>query len=172
MRRLQNEFQVFKSHISKRIRYLNDSVKRLTTVPARVSRVSISSANEESININNRSVLEDDESEREGGGRPAELSKNPRSLYTLWHEYEFGIGSRKPAKHFDARDRGANRYNYSKRKVFWDLLSLMIRRGRQANEAIDELYKYYGYKTSLTNILKAMRKERMEGSGFAQFFVS
>ena len=94
------------------------------------------------------------------------------SLYTLWHEYDFGIGSRKAAKHFDARDRGTNRYNYSKRKVFWDLVSLMVRRGRQANEAIEELYKYYRYKTSLTNILKAMRKERMEGSGFAQFFVS
>ena len=170
---LQNEFQVFKSHISKRIRYLNESVKRLTTVPARVNRVSLSCINDDSIAANNRSVHEDgDESEREGEGRPAELSKNPRSLYTLWHEYEFGIGSRKAAKHFDARDRGANRYNYSKRKVFWDLVSLMVRRGRQANEAIDTLYNYYGYKTSLTNILKAMRRERMEGSGFAQFFVS
>ena len=172
---LQNEFQVFKSHISKRIRYLNDSVKRLTTVPARVSKVSLSSRNEDSIGTNNISVHDEDDGEESNWGRegrPAELSKNPRSLYTLWHEYEFGIGSRKAAKDFDVRDRGANRYNYSKRKVFWDLVSLMVRRGRQANEAIDELYKYYGYKTSLTNILKAMRKERMEGSGFAQFFVS
>ena len=135
------------------------------------------SRNEDSIGTtNNISVHEDDGEESsnwEREGRPAELSKNPRSLYTLWHEYEFGIGSRKPAKDFDARDRGANRYNYLKRKVFWDLVSLIVRRGRQANEAIDELYKYYGYKTSLTNILKAMRKERiMEGSSFAQFFVS
>ena len=69
-------------HISKRIRYLNDSVKRLTTVPARVNRVSLSSINDDSIATNNRSVHEDgDESEREGEGRPAELSKNPRPLY-------------------------------------------------------------------------------------------
>ncbi len=82
---LQKEFQVFKSHIiSKRIRYLNDSVKRLTTVPARVSRVSISSRNEDSIGTtNNFSEHEDDGEESsnwEREGRPAELSKNPRSL--------------------------------------------------------------------------------------------
>ena len=50
-------------------------------------------------------------------------------------EYKIGIGSRKAAKDFDARIRGTNRYNYSKCKVFWDLVLLMIRRGRQANEA-------------------------------------
>ena len=67
---LQNEFQVFKSHISKRIRYLNDSVKRLTTVPAIVNRVSLSSVHDDSIATNNCSVHEDgDKSEREGEGK-------------------------------------------------------------------------------------------------------
>ena len=102
----------------------------------------MSSRNEDSVSANNFSALEDGEaSEREGEGRPAELSKNPRSLYTLWHEYKFGIGSRKAANDFVVRDRGANRHNYSKCKVFLYLVSLMVRRGRQANEAIDKLYK-------------------------------
>ena len=122
-------------------------------------RVSLSSTNDDSITTYNCSVHEDgDISEREGKQRPAELSKNHRSLFTLWHEYDFGIGSGKAAKHFYARYRCAKRYNYSKRKVLWDLVMLMVRRCRQANKAIDELYKYYGYKTSLTNILRATRK--------------
>ena len=36
------------------------------------------------------------------------------------------------------------------------------KRQAQANEATDEIYKYYDYNTSLTNIFESMRKERME----------
>ena len=72
---IQNKVQMFESQISTRIRYFHDSVKRLTSVPPRVSRVSMSSAvNDDSVATNNCSILGDsDESERDGEGRPDEL---------------------------------------------------------------------------------------------------
>jgi hypothetical protein len=36
----------------------------------------------------------------------ATLSPNPRTLHLLWHEYEFGISGRKPAKNFTEQERG------------------------------------------------------------------
>ena len=100
---------------------------------------------------------------------PASLSKNPRSLYTLWHEFDFGIAGTKPAKFFSSRDRGANRFTYSKRKTFWDLVVKMVDRGRSANDAIDYIYRYYGFKESVSNIIKKLQKERKEGTGYPQF---
>ena len=100
---------------------------------------------------------------------PVSLSKNPRSLYTLWHEYEFGIAGRMPPKFFSSRDRGANRYTYSKRKTFWDLVVKMVNRGRSANEAIDFIYRYYGFNQSVSNIIKKLQRERKEGTGYPQF---
>ena len=100
---------------------------------------------------------------------PASLSKNPQSSYTLWHEYKFGIAGRKPAKFFGSRDRGTNRYIYSKRKTFWDLVVKMVNRGRSANDAIDYIYRYYGFKESVSNIIKKLQKERKEGTGYPQF---
>ena len=34
------------------------------------------------------------------------------------------------------------------------------------NEAIDETYKYYNYKTGVIHALEAMRKEKMEDQDF------
>jgi hypothetical protein len=47
----------------------------------------------------------------------ARLSPNPRNLHTLWQEYEFGFGGRKPAKDFMAEERGRVKYSYHRRKV-------------------------------------------------------
>ena len=46
--------------------FLNDGIKRLTAVPVRVKRGSISNANENSIVVNNHSILENyEKSKRE-----------------------------------------------------------------------------------------------------------
>ena len=142
-------------------------------VPAKVSRVNTifndSNVTNNSLptpfsQINN--LLDQQDQEQRP---PASLSKNPRSLYTLWHEFEFGIAGRKPAKFFSSRDRGANRFTYSKRKTFWDLVVKMVDRGRSANDAIDYIYRYYGFKESVSNIIKKLQKERKEGTGYPQF---
>lgn len=151
--------------MTKRIKYLADSVNRLTMVPAEVSRTINSSAF-----TNNNSTATPIDIDRMIEGNLASLSRNSKSLYTLWHKYEYEIGSRKPAKCFTSRDRGSIRYNFSKRKVFWDLVVLMANRCREASESIDMIYKHYGYKVSVTFILMRLQRERKMGSDHSQFF--
>jgi hypothetical protein len=160
---LKREMEVLRCQLSKRVKYLGDSVNRLTIVSARV-RTNFYS------NVTNNNSNSNDDGTSDAQPRPVTLCKNPKSLYTLWHEYEYGVGPRKAAKHFSSRDRGANRSSYSKRKAYWDLVLAMVNRGKQANQAIDEIYKHYGYKTSVSNIIKFIQRERTRRTGFLQFF--
>ena len=82
--------------------------------------------------------------------KPATLIKSPRSLHTFWHEYEFGIAGRKPAKFFNSRDRGAIIH----KKFFWDFFVNMVNRGRSANDGIDAIYSQYGFKELVSIIIK------------------
>jgi len=52
------------------------------------------------------------------GIAPASLSPNPKNLFSLWQEYQIGIGGRKAAKHFSQSERGGKtKHKYSGRKV-------------------------------------------------------
>ena len=180
---LTSEIQALRTTFSKKLTYLRSTVNRLTMVPARVPRVN-HSTNFTATDVTNnpslpsQSLVEPtgDPDDDDGGAlelarnaKPATLSKNPRSLHTLWHEYEFGIAGKKPAKFFNSSDRGANRHTYSKRKIFWDLVVKMVNRGRSANDSIDVIYSYYGFKESVSSIIKQLQKERKEGTGYPQF---
>lgn len=49
----------------------------------------------------------------------AKLSDCPRQLHDLWLEYEVGFTGRKAAKDFTDKERGADKYRYYRRNVFW-----------------------------------------------------
>ena len=70
----------------------------------------------------------------------AKLSGCPRFLHDLWLEYEFGFSRRKAAKDFTEKERGANKYRYFRRNVFWMKVSKMIRMGFTAEHACDNIY--------------------------------
>ncbi|ETP46540.1 hypothetical protein F442_07225, partial [Phytophthora nicotianae P10297] len=53
----------------------------------------------------------------------AVLSKRPKDLFELWHEYQIGCGDLKAAKDFTAIERGANKFAFSRRKFFWDVVA-------------------------------------------------
>ncbi len=95
----------------------------------------------------------------------ATLSRNPRTLYLLWHEFEFGIGGRKAAREFTAVERGRAKYAYHRQKVVWDKIAEKIRAGWTANTAIDAIYNHYGRGTSVTIIINTMRRDRIGGVG-------
>jgi hypothetical protein len=92
----------------------------------------------------------------------ATLSKCPKNLYLLWEEYEFGLQGRKPAKRFTTRERGRDRFKYNRRKIVWDQILKMIRRGHSYLTAIDVLYRIYG-DNSVTDIINKMRTDRING---------
>ena len=52
---------------------------------------------------------------------------------------------------------------YNVRKVFWDCISNLIRRGYTSNTAIDKVYSVYGRSNSTSSILKLMRKDKSSG---------
>ena len=95
--------------------------------------------------------------------RNAQLSKCPKSLHDLWKEYVFGFSGNKPAKDFTAKERGAVKHVYSKRNVFWTTVSELIRAGWTADRAIEKIYHVYGGRTSVTNILKILAKDKRAG---------
>ena len=93
----------------------------------------------------------------------ATLTCKSNSIHKLWDEYEFGISNRKPAQQFTSRERGRCKYTYHRRKVVWDQISLMVRRGWNASEACNAIYAAYGPSTSVTKIINQMRRDKKSG---------
>ncbi|KAE8999624.1 hypothetical protein PR001_g19008 [Phytophthora rubi] len=75
------------------------------------------------------------------------LAKRPRDLFELWHEFEFGLNGGKPAKEFTRAERGANKFAYFRRKMFWDIVACLVRAGFTSDTAIDKIYAVYGDST-------------------------
>ena len=92
-------------------------------------------------------------------GRPAVLSM-PRDLYQRWNEFIQGNNGNKPASQFTARERGRFKHKYTRRKVFWDHIQLMVLSGLSINVAIDRMYEVYGREKSVTAILNSLRRDR------------
>jgi hypothetical protein len=83
----------------------------------------------------------------------------------LWHEYEFGIGGRKPAKYFTSAERGKVKHAYTRRKLIWDTISTLVRAGHSVSGAIAMIYDVYGASTSVTNITLLMRRDKQKSGG-------
>ncbi len=75
-----------------------------------------------------------------------------------------GTGGGKPAKAFTQTERGANKFSFSRRRVFWDLAEGMVRRGQSSDVAIDNIYQVYGWNNSVTKILNEMKRDRKRGA--------
>jgi hypothetical protein len=92
-----------------------------------------------------------------------QLSKAPRTLFDLWEEYAFGMAGRKAAKDFTSFERGACRYVYCRRKVFWDCVSKHVNAGYLAVTAIDRILDAYGRSLTVTSILILMSRDKATG---------
>jgi hypothetical protein len=95
--------------------------------------------------------------------RRVALSTCPRDLWVLWREWEQGLGEGKMAKAFTHAERGANKFSFSRQKVFWDMVEDMVKRGNTLDIAIDRIYWVYGWNNSVTKILNEMRKDKRRG---------
>ena len=93
----------------------------------------------------------------------ARLSRCPKTLHLLWDEWINGINGNKSARTFTARERGRVKHVFSKRKIFWDKVSELVRSGDVASSAIDKIYDVYGGGESVTTILKLMQKDKQTG---------
>jgi hypothetical protein len=94
----------------------------------------------------------------------ASLSPAPKDLYQLWNEFLNGIGGRKPAKNFTSHERGRVKHVYGLRNSGWQVILDLVRSGHTAEVAIDRIYAVYGPQTSLTTILRRLKKDRKDGT--------
>jgi hypothetical protein len=76
-------------------------------------------------------------------GGAGTLSPHPRTLYDLWVEYQTGIGGRKAARDFTARERGTDKYQFYRRKHVWDIITNLVNAGVQARVAVDRIYSLW-----------------------------
>ena len=88
------------------------------------------------------------------------LCLSPIFLYTLWLEFEQGVGGRKPAKLFTPTERGRCKHKYCFRKPFWELVVQMIQSGYTSHTAIDKIYDAYGQFGSVTKMLREIKSNR------------
>ena len=95
-------------------------------------------------------------------GSVVKLSKNPKDLYSVWKEWEFGLNGMKAAKDYSYHERGANKFSYCRRKVFWDAVTGLISKGYTSDTAIDRIYLVYGEGRSVCGILKLMARDRRD----------
>ena len=93
----------------------------------------------------------------------AKLYRSPKTLFDLWHEYQFGLNGCNPAKEFALEERGKVKNVYCRRKVFWDVITLLVNVGHTSEVAIDKVYVCYGRGKSVTTILLNMVQDRKRG---------
>ena len=161
---MKSDLQVFKITCNTLLEQLNENVKRVSLIPgARHARTRGGGG------VARIEPPEVDSATNRGNTRRAPpqyqstLMKNPKSLYVLWQEYEFGIGGRKPARQFSSKERGGVKFCYSLRNHYWKLVDKMILRGYTHTAAIDKIYSVYGSKLSTTKILQKIRSDSKTG---------
>jgi hypothetical protein len=93
-----------------------------------------------------------------------ELSPRPKHLADLWLEYTHGIDGRCPAKDIPPHIRGKKPmpHTYGKRKHIWTLIARLVHAGYSPEAAIDRIYQTYGRTTNVTDISKAIVKDKKQ----------
>jgi hypothetical protein len=145
--------------------YQIQNTRQNQTLNSDLNRIAIQPAQRVAQNGNNRNQQQQNNNVAAGNnGGVATLSPTPRSLYTLWQEYQDGIGGRKAARLFTPRERGQVKHKFSRRKVVWETVERLVRGGLQANVAIDRIYQAHGRELNVTKIINRMRTDRRNKS--------
>ena len=145
------QLQLCSNHTDHQFTTLNHNVQQIAAQPAHP------------IGHNARAAALEGIEDTNEAGPVATLSPHPRSIHSLWQEYEFGIGGRKATKDFTAMEWGNVKYNYHRRKVVWDAIAELIRSGWTANTACDRIQEVYGWNLSVTSIINWMQWDQVNG---------
>ena len=150
---LRASLEVFRNSTSNDMKRMNSNITRIGVQPAQVRRP---------VGEETALVLDQNRDGADFVDGSAVLLQTPRDLYIVWHECQFGIGGRKPAKLFTPTERGRCKYVYHRRKVVWDRVASMIQAGYTAETAINSLYSHYGREKPVTAIINEMRRHRVQ----------
>ena len=86
---------------------------------------------------------------------------------TLWNEWEYGIGGRKPAKAWTSVERGAGgntkvKQMFHRRHNVWRIQQLLVNKNRSIGSANALIERTYGSNLSITDISKAIVRDRKQ----------
>ena len=133
---LQNDLTFTRHNILTKLKIISTNIHRISLIPAQVA-TTLNNINNNS-NLSNTPLSPPLSPNLNTGAHDtihptpvirepkAKLAKNLKSLYILWHEFEFGVGDRRAAKTFSRKERGSCRHLYSKRNIFWSLVVEMF----------------------------------------------
>ena len=126
---LLEELSVLKTHLSKKLKYMTDTLNRIAAIPAEITCLSnLSNGTNPSSPSPFHSITDTDtDSSTRAHGR-VRLCRNPKSLYVLWNEYKFGVSGSRPAKNFSRNERGIDRFTFYMKNNFWGLIDQMMKR--------------------------------------------
>ena len=91
----------------------------------------------------------------------ARLSQRPKTLFNLWHEFQFGLDGYKLAKEFSRVERQKSKSVYCHRLLFLGVIEKLVNAGYTSEVAIDKVYKCHC--TTSTKILLKMVIDRKSG---------
>jgi len=138
------------AEMKKQMEKIEKNVKRLSTMPVR--RFPASSGGSGGSSASQQV-------------QPANLCKCPKNLFILWAEYESGVGGNKPARLFTVSERGKVRFMYCRRKIIWDTIEGLVKRGLTSDAAIDQVYNECGgTNTKVNDVVSKLKAFRQNGN--------
>ena len=145
--------------LMKRLEKIERNVRRMSVVPAR--RVASSGGGGVSGANESQAV------------RPANLCKCPKTLYVLWAEFESGVGGNKPARLFTASERGTVKFKYCRRKIVWDVIDDLVKRGLSSDVAIDRVYaECGGPNAKINDVIARLKQFRRHGNNALHMYLA
>ena len=89
----------------------------------------------------------------------------PKNLYVLWSEFDSGVGGNKPTRLFTVSERGKLRFMYCLRKIVWDTIEALGKRGLASDVAHDQIYSECGDQNIKVNdVIKILKYFRQVGN--------
>jgi Transcriptional activator of glycolytic enzymes len=149
--------------INQNFRTVHQNLRRIASAPIRTLAGRQGAGAAETVPAENGANNSVGNHAQAGPALSAELSARPNSLYDLWVEYDTGTGGRKPAREFTYHERGRVKNKYTRRKIVWDVMADLVRRGLIPQRACDRIYDVYGRSLSVTEIINRMRIDRQRG---------
>jgi len=151
-----------RSFITQKVRILNNNIRIFGGTMEGSIRIQQANTGRRLQRINYNHI--EDEIEPMEVADMATLSSNPRSLMELWREFQFGIDGRKAAQNFTVEERnrtqGGIKQKYYRQRFVWNAIDHLIRSGMTAKAAIGKLRDVYGHNTSVTRIIKQIRRDK------------
>ena len=163
--RIDGSLNSFRTWTRNQFTTVNNSIRRFGgTIQGGLARQDPAQAQERQAAANEEQA---DDAMENGIGGFVSLSRAPKILHELYTEWQFGIGGRKPARLWNSQERaqraGGIKQKFYRRSVVWKLMSTLVNRGCNVQEAIHMIKEAYGHNCTVSQYIDKIIKDRQNG---------